>query len=258
LPAKPAVSWNARGLIIALVLACLVGILVAQPYQWFLDHIPLGFFNALATVGFGLVLGTALGFGLWIGRIRAPAWTLALALLCAATTQGASFYHASPRTELVAPSAEQLAENPQSEYRSRRALPHDHLKIGQPIRGNLVLWVWIFELLLLWLAAFFLARHITSWPQCPDCGQWASRRRIILRPADGNALRANLSNGRMDAIFQDSAGGQATLEVWGLECPEHSHRWISATLQDHDSKGRSRKEHLLDQVPYTGEQWPTN
>ncbi len=250
--------WKVQGLVVGLLISCLVAVLVAEPYQWFLDHIPLGFFNALATVGFGLILGVALGCGLWIGRARAPTWTLVLALICATAAQGTSFYHASSRTELVAPSADELAENPQSVFRARRALPHDHLKIGHPIRGSLVIWVWIFEFMLLWLAAFFLARHITHWPQCPDCGRWAKKRRIVHRPVDPDELRADLSNGRLDTIFNGPAAEDsiATLEVWALECSEHPHRWISAILRDFDRSGRSRKESILDQTPYAGDQWP--
>jgi len=222
------------GLILGLVGAASLAI----PYQWFLDTVPLGFFNLLATLLVAFLIGACIGIGLWWGHGRSAMIAVILALMSVASFEIITFQQSSARHEVVDGASTSIAtEAPPIE--TEKEMPHGRLKVGLPIKGNWLYLFWLGELLSLSMIASLTAIRFTRWPYIePDEG-WARVTWAQTFPGvDEKALRRSLAEERLEPLFapplQEGSSSELKVLVYGL--PSHEIRWTSAYLSRNGSK----------------------
>jgi predicted DCC family thiol-disulfide oxidoreductase YuxK len=216
---RPSGRFSGTSIAASLAMGVLAAALLAVPYQWFMDTVPLGFFNLLATVLAGLFLGICVGIGSWWGQGRS-AWAAVLVVLFSVAAFEIMTF------EVMSARSVEGAEI---------AMPHGRLKVGLPIEGTWVYLIWMGEMLVLIGAASIVALRFTRWPYLEPDGGWA--RTISSHTSakvDARALRRALAEERLDAVFDPPlrAESGAELKVLIHGQTDQSTRWVSAWLTE--------------------------
>ncbi len=235
--------------IYALPLGVIVGLIAAAGVGWLYQLIitwnPLIYFNALATLIYGVVIGRAVGLGLQLGKCRNILLGVVLAFIMAVIGDVLTFWYAYSDIESV------LAHVEIGWTISRFGLP-----FGIPLQGPAVYVFWGVEIVLLCAAAMAAATIGPGEPFCEKCQQWTKKRHLgKISDINEAYLLEALHDGNLRPFLQPPPQASWKTVCYDLySCPRcRQSRYLSVALE-WEEEGQKEEHVVLDYALVTHEQ----
>jgi hypothetical protein len=234
-------------------------------YQALIDGIPFVYLNVLATAGYGIAVGVAIGFAFRAGKGRNLPVAIGIAVLACLLGDALSFHFAYERA--VAKAAEELGLDPATASKEetleamREAVPFgDYIKArveegvtigraggGLPIKGALMYLVWIVEAGILCVLAAGAQVAYLKRPFCEACDRLTEPRALgAIRSVKSGAMSAARAKGDMATLLdppgEERSGKDAAYTLHA--CPTCDNRYLTISLEwmQRDRKGKEERK----------------
>ncbi len=214
-------------------------------YQLLVTWNPLIYFNALATLIYGVVIGRAVGLGLQLGKCRNILLGVVLAFIMAVIGDVLTFWYAYANIESV------LAHVEIGWTISRFGLP-----FGIPLQGPAVYVFWLVELVLLCAAAMAAATIGPGEPFCEKCQQWTKKRHLgKISNINEDYLFKALQDGNLRPFLQPPPQASWKTVCYDLySCPRcRQSRYLSVAIE-WEEEGQREERVILDYALVSHEQ----
>ena len=254
---KQSGRFGAKAIPLGLLYGMGAAVTLGWVYQAFIDWVPLIYFNVLATLAFGALVGAFAAIGLHAGKSRSMPVALLVGLLCGGVGEAASFHYAYLRAtaSMAEEESVDLAEV-RDEFnhlaylyaRAEVGWTVGRTSSGVPIRGAFVWGFWAIEVLLVCGLAPAVAHLIASGPFCENCGRWPDEQNLPEIPdVDGDVLAAALTAGDLPTLLaaprREGSGRHAAYTV--NQCKRCQQKaWVTLKLKwnEKDAKGNIQKQ----------------
>lgn len=192
------------GILLSLVAGFVAAALLGVAYAYLIFYIPFVYINFFITIGFGALLGVAVGAAAKAGKVRNNAVVAVIALIAAAV--GYYIHWAF----WIAAATEVRSFDPNALWAFIQVLNTlgPWSIFGWTPTGGPLWFIWGVELLMIVLLGMLAAHAMTSDPFCEATGQWTTRtnlpRRFTPLPDDATIESGSAVPGMLSPVPDDS------------------------------------------------------